>query len=76
MSRQELNLTLDREKALRFCIDTRMISGAVSYDIRGNEVGYFYNPNGRQTRIRIWLEEEDRDSVDQLRKISFESSDG
>lgn len=75
-ARQELNLTIDREKALRFGIDTREISGAVSYAIRGNEVGYFYDSNGRQTRIRIWLDEEDRESVDQLRKITFQAEDG
>ena len=76
MNRQELNLTLDREKALRFGIDPGMISGAISYAVRGNEVGYFYEPSGRQLRIRIWLEEEDRDSMDELRKINFDGIDG
>ena len=76
MNRQELNLTLDREKALRFGIDPGMISSAISYAVRGNEVGYFYEPSGRQLRIRIWLEEEDRDSMDELRKINFDGIDG
>ncbi len=76
MNRQELNLTLDREKALRFGIDPGTISGAISYAVRGNEVGYFYEPSGRQLRIRIWLEEEDRDSMDELRKINFDGIDG
>lgn len=76
VNRQELNLTLDKEKALRFGIDPGMISGAIAYTVRGNEVGYFYEPNGRQLRIRIWLEEEDRDSMDELRKINFNGVDG
>jgi HAE1 family hydrophobic/amphiphilic exporter-1 len=75
-TKQELNLTIDREKALRFGIDTRMISGAVSYAIRGNQVGYFYDTNGRQTRIRIWIDEEDRETVAQLRKTTFDAEDG
>ncbi len=75
-NRQELNLTLDREKALRFGIDPGMISGAIAYAVRGNEVGYFYESSGRQLRIRIWLEEADRDSMDKLRKINFNGIDG
>ena len=62
MQRQEMNITLDREKANHYGIETQMISGAISYAIRGNQVGYYYDSNGRRSRIRIWLDKNDRES--------------
>jgi len=76
MQRQEMNITLDREKANHYGIETQMISGAISYAIRGNQVGYFYDSNGRRSRIRIWLDENDRESINHIRKLTFEGSEG
>jgi len=76
MQRQELNITLDRERANHFGIETQVISGAISYAIRGNIVGYYYDKNGRRSRIRIWLDEQDRESVNQVRKLTFAGADG
>lgn len=76
IKRQELNISLDREKALKLGINTQTISSAISYAIRGNQVGYFYDSNGRSIRIRIWLDEEDRESVSDLRKLTFGGTDG
>jgi HAE1 family hydrophobic/amphiphilic exporter-1 len=76
MQRQEMNITLDREKANHYGIETQMISGAISYAIRGNQVGYFYDSNGRRSRIRIWLDENDQESINHIRKLTFEGSDG
>jgi len=76
MQRQEMNITLDREKANHYGIETQMISGAISYAIRGNQVGYYYDSNGRRSRIRIWLDENDRESINHVRKLTFEGSNG
>ncbi len=76
MQRQEMNITLDREKANHYGIETQMISGAISYAIRGNQVGYYYDSNGRRSRIRIWLDESNRESINHVRKLTFEGSDG
>ncbi len=76
MRRQELNITLDRERANHFGIDTQLISGAISYAIRGQIVGYYYDTNGHRSRIRIWLHKEDRESISDVRKLTFEGADG
>ena len=76
MQRQEMNIILDRERANSFGIQTQMISGAISYAIRGNIVGYYYDDNGRRSRIRIWLDENDRESVAHVRRLTFEGKDG
>ncbi len=76
MQRQEMNIILDRERANHFGIQTQAISGAISYAIRGNIVGYYYDDNGRRSRIRIWLDESDRESVAHVQRLTFEGNDG
>ena len=76
MQSTETNITLEREKANQYGIETQMISGAISYTIRGNQVGYYYDSNRRRSRIRIWLDENDRESINHIRKLTFEGSDG
>ena len=76
MQSTETNITLEREKANQYGIETQMISGAISYTIRGNQVGYYYDSNGRRNRIRIWLGKNDRESINHVRKFPFEGSDG
>ncbi len=78
MQSTETNITLEREKANQYGIETQMISGAISYTIRGNQVGYYYDSNGRRNRIRIWLGKNDRKvsimSVNSLSKAQMEPS--
>ena len=39
-------------------------------------MGYYYDSNRRRSRIRIWLDENDRESINHIRKLTFEGSDG
>ena len=39
-------------------------------------MGYYYDSNRRRSRIRIWLDENDRESINHIRKLTFQGSDG
>ncbi len=70
-SGQELRVELDRDRARRLGIDPRSVSSGISHVMRGQEVGRFPGPDGRELRIFAQLGEADRAGLDDVRAMTF-----
>ncbi len=73
---QELNIHLDRDQAQKLGIETRDVSNAISYAMRGTSAGRFYTEDGLEINIEARLQLEDRKSLDELNKLRFVSDSG
>jgi HAE1 family hydrophobic/amphiphilic exporter-1 len=73
---QELQVQLDRDRARRLGIDPRSVSSGIGYTMRGQEVGRFPGPDGRELRIFAQLGEADRAGLDDVRGMTFRSDTG
>ncbi|MSU47927.1 MAG: efflux RND transporter permease subunit [Opitutus sp.] len=73
---QELQVQLDRDRARRLGIDPRAISSGIGYTMRGQEVGKFPGPDGRELRIFAQLGEADRAGLDDVRGMTFRTDTG
>src|SRR5690606_18652736 len=73
---QELRIELDRDRARRLGIDPRTVSSGISYTMRGQEVGRFPGPDGREIRIFAQLGEADRTRLDDVRSMTFPTEGG
>jgi HAE1 family hydrophobic/amphiphilic exporter-1 len=73
---QELQIQLDRDRARRLGIDPRAISSGISYTMRGQEVGRFPGPDGRELRIFAQLGEADRARLDDVKSMTFRTDGG
>lgn len=73
---QELNVELDREQAQQMGIGTRDVSNSISYAMRGSSVGRFYQDGRRDINIEARLQEEDRETLEALSRLTFMSDSG
>ncbi|HCR31475.1 MAG TPA: hypothetical protein DIV79_15830 [Opitutae bacterium] len=73
---QELNVELDREQAQQMGISTRDVSNSISYAMRGSSVGRFYQDGRRDINIEARLQEEDRETLEALSRLTFMSNSG
>ena len=55
----ELQVRLDRDQAQRLGVETRAVSGTISYMMRGFEVSKYYTDSGQEVDIRIQLKDVD-----------------
>lgn len=73
---QELQVQLDRDRARRLGVDPRAVSSGIGYTMRGQEVGRFPGPDGRELRIFAQLGEADRAGLDDVRSMTFRTDTG
>ncbi|MBT6149075.1 MAG: efflux RND transporter permease subunit, partial [Gemmatimonadetes bacterium] len=72
----ELQVRLNREQVRRYGVDPRAISGNIGYSLRGRELTRFRTDDGREISVFFQLEEVDRQSIQQLRNLTFKTSTG
>lgn len=73
--RPELHVNIDREKANLYGLTTAQIASTV-HDALLGRVASIYQEKGKQIDIRIRLEEEDRNSIEEVKNILISSSTG
>ena len=73
--RPELHVNIDREKANLYGLTTAQIASTV-HDALLGRVASIYQEKGKQIAIRIRLEEEDRNSIEEVENILISSSVG
>jgi HAE1 family hydrophobic/amphiphilic exporter-1 len=72
----ELQVELNRDQVRRYGVDPRAISGNISYALRGRELTKFRTDDGREVGVFFQLREVDRQSVLQLRNLTFPTATG
>jgi len=73
--RPELHVNIDREKANLYGLNTAQIASTV-HDALLGRVASIYREKGEQINIRIRLEEEDRNSIEEVENLLISSSVG
>ncbi|MEE8564702.1 MAG: efflux RND transporter permease subunit [Atribacterota bacterium] len=73
--RPELHVNIDREKANLYGLNTAQIASTV-HDALLGRVASIYREKGEQINIRIRLEEEDRNSIEEVENLLISSSMG
>ncbi|KAA3615637.1 MAG: efflux RND transporter permease subunit [Calditrichaeota bacterium] len=71
----EIQLVIKREQAQKYGVSPRTISGTVMYTLRGIQLPKFQTDD-REIDMLIQLQEEDRQNLEQLRNITFFSTNG
>ena len=72
----ELRVRLDRAQVRRYGLDPRVISGNISYALRGRELTRMHTDDGREVSVFFQLREADRRSLHQLRNLTFRAPGG
>ena len=72
----ELRVRLDRAQVRRYGLDPRVISGNISYALRGRELTRMHTDDGREVSVFFQLREADRQSLHQLRSLTFRAPGG
>jgi len=73
--RPELHVIIDHEKANIYGLNTAQIASTVNSALLGT-VASIYQEKGDQIDIRVRLEEEDRNSIEEVKNLSISSSTG
>ncbi|GAH06822.1 unnamed protein product, partial [marine sediment metagenome] len=73
--RPELHVNIDREKANLYGLNTAQIASTV-HDALLGRVASIYQEKGEQINIRVRLEEEDRNSIEEVENLLISSSVG
>jgi HAE1 family hydrophobic/amphiphilic exporter-1 len=72
---QEIRLHIDRKKAMKFGISPQTISGTIMYALRGISLPK-YQTDEKEVDIVVQLRKEDRETMEQLKNITFFSKNG
>lgn len=71
----EIQLLIKREQAQKYGINPRTISGTIMYALRGIRLPK-YQTDDREIEMLIQLQKEDRETLQQLKNITFFASNG
>jgi HAE1 family hydrophobic/amphiphilic exporter-1 len=71
----EIQLVIKREEVQKYGINPRTISGTIMYALRGIQLPK-YQTDDREINMLIQLQKEDRETLQQLKNITFFSSNG
>jgi HAE1 family hydrophobic/amphiphilic exporter-1 len=71
----ELALVVDRERAQRQQVNPQVIAGVVGYALRGQSLPAIHR-DGREIRVRVRFEEEDRESLAELADFEVPTEGG
>ena len=72
----ELLVRLDRNQIRRYGLEPERVSGNIAYLLGGAALSEFQTEDGRMVDMRVFLEEGDRQSMSQLRNLSFSTAEG
>ena len=72
----ELQVELNRDQVRRYGVDPQAISGNIAYALRGRELTKFRADDGREVSVFFQLQDVDRQSVLQLRNLTFPTAAG
>jgi HAE1 family hydrophobic/amphiphilic exporter-1 len=73
--RQEVEVVVDRERAMQYGLTTAEVGGSVAQFFRGRPLARFRGPQG-EVEVQARLAEADRQSLDQLRDMPLEVPGG
>ena len=71
----EIQVIINREQAKKYGINPRTVSGTVMYALRGIQLPK-YQTEEKEINMTIQLKEEDRETLQQLKNITFFSTNG
>ncbi|MDA0747275.1 MAG: efflux RND transporter permease subunit [bacterium] len=71
----EVRVHVDRELAQRYGISPQMVARSISFALQGVNLPRFQTED-REIRTRLYLREEDRQSLNQLRNLTFRARSG
>jgi len=71
----EIRLVINREQVKKYGINPRVISGTVMYTLRGIQLPK-YQTEEKEVNMLLQLREEDRQNLEQLKNITFFTSNG
>ena len=69
--RQEVEVVVDRERAMQYGLTTAAVGGSVAQFFRGRPLARFRGPQG-EVEVQARLAEEDRQSLDRLRSMPLD----
>ena len=72
----ELQVRLNRSQVRQYGIEPQQISGSIAYSLRGRDLTKFRTEDGREINVHFQLEEVDRQSMQQLRNLTFKTPSG
>ncbi len=72
----ELQVVINRDRTRELGVDPRQVSGNITYSMRGQEVGRYYAPDGRDVRIQVQLEDAEDQRIDDLKAMTFFTENG
>ncbi|MEE2659815.1 MAG: efflux RND transporter permease subunit [Candidatus Latescibacterota bacterium] len=72
----ELRVRLNRDQVRRYGFQPQTISGNINYALRGYDLTKYRTDDGREVGVFMRLEEADRQSMLQLRNLTFQSENG
>ena len=76
MLNPELLVRLDRNQIRRYGLEPERVSGNIAYLLGGAALSEFQTEDGRMVDMRVLLKEGDRQSMNQLRDLSFSTAEG
>ncbi|MBU0518302.1 efflux RND transporter permease subunit [bacterium] len=71
----ELRIKIDRELAMRYNLDPAQVASTISYALRGYELPDFHSDD-REIPMRTQLAKEERETLEQLRNLTFYTESG
>ena len=72
----ELQVRLNREQMRHYGVEPQQVSGLISYSLRGQNLTKFRTDNGREVNVYFQLDEMNRESVHDLRNLTFRTAAG
>jgi len=72
----ELQVQLNRDQVRQLGLQPQAISGGISYALRGRELTKYRTEDGREISVYFQLEDVDRQSMHQLRNLTFRTESG
>ena len=72
----ELQVQLNRDQVRQYGLQPQAISGGIGYALRGRDLTKFITEDGREINVHFQLEDVDRQSMHQLRNLTFRTESG
>jgi len=72
----EMQVVINRERALELGVNPRDVSSAIAYSMRERDIGRFYTPDGRSVDIEVELDNAEDANIDSLKSMVFPTDNG
>jgi len=72
----EMQVVINRERALELGVNPRDVSSAISYSMRERDIGRFDTPDGRSVDIEVELDNAENANIDTLKSMVFPTDNG